>query len=139
MKLTNKGWKLIEINPRMAGGAMNRMIEEAFGYNLAEQTIRLFMGLEPDLSKKQNKAIYTHYLIVGSVGKLLKVSGCDLAKKQVGVLEVYTKAEYGQLVTPPRSMGQRYGYVLAVAESKDQARECALNGAQHIQFYVQPV
>ena len=139
IKLTNKGWKLIEINPRMAGGAMNRMIEEAFGYNLAEQTIRLFMGLEPDLSKKQNMAIYTHYLIVGSVGKLLKVSGCDLAKKQVGVLEVYTKAEYGQLVTPPRSMGQRYGYVLAVAESKDQARECALNGAQHIQFYVQPV
>jgi biotin carboxylase len=139
IKLTNKGWKLIEINPRMAGGAMNRMIEEAFGYNLAEQTIRLYTGLEPDLRKKQNKAIYTHYLIVGSVGKLLKVSGCDLAKEQVGVLEVYTKAEYGQLVTPPRSMGQRYGYVLAVAESKDQARECALNGAQHIQFYVQPV
>lgn len=52
MKLTNKGWKLIEINPRMAGGAMNRMIEEAFGYNLAEQTIRLYTGLEPDLRKK---------------------------------------------------------------------------------------
>lgn len=139
MKLTNKGWKLIEINPRMAGGAMNRMIEEAFGYNLAEQTIRLFTGLEPDLRKKHNKAIYTHYLIVGTVGKLLKISGCDSAKEQTGVLEVYTKAEYGQLVTPPRSMGQRYGYVLAAADSKDRAREYALNGAKQIQFYLQPV
>ncbi|MDQ0972924.1 biotin carboxylase [Neobacillus niacini] len=139
MKLTKKGWKLIEINPRMAGGAMNRMIEEAFGYNLAEQTIRLFTGLEPDLRKKHNRAIYTHYLIVGLVGELLKVSGCESAKKQVGVLEVYTKAKYGELVTPPRSMGQRYGYVLAGGDSKDQARECALNGAQQIQFYVQPV
>jgi hypothetical protein len=115
------------------------MIEEAFGYNLAEQTIRLYTGLEPEVRKKQNKAIYTHYLIVGLVGKLLKVSGCDSAKEQVGVLEVYTKAESGQLVTPPRSMGQRYGYVLAAGDSKDQARECALNGAQQIQFYVQPV
>lgn len=139
IKLTNNGWKLIEINPRMAGGAMNRMIEEAFGYNLAEQTIRLYAGLEPEFIKMQNKAIYTHYLIVGSVGKVLKVTGCDSAKEQVGVLEVYTKAEYGQIVTPPRSMGQRYGYVLAAADSKDQARECAINGAQHIQFYLQPV
>lgn len=139
IKLTNKGWKLIEINPRMAGGAMNRMIEEAFGYNLAEQTIRLYTGLEPDVRKKQNRAIYTKYLIAKSVGKLLKVSGCDSAKEQVGILEVYTKAEYGQLVTPPRSMGQRYGYVLAAADSKDQARECALNGAKQIQFYIQPV
>jgi biotin carboxylase len=139
MKLTNKDWKLIEINPRMAGGTMNRMIEEAFGFNLAEQTIRMYTGLEPDLRKKQNKAIYTHYLIAKSVGTLLKVTGWDSAKEQAGVLEVYTKAEYGQLVTPPRSMGQRYGYVLAAADSKDQARECAMNGAQQIQFYVQPV
>ncbi len=43
LKLTDKGWRLIEINPRMAGGAMNRMIEEAYGFNLAEQTIQLFL------------------------------------------------------------------------------------------------
>ena len=139
MRLTNKGWKLIEINPRMAGGAMNRMIEEAFGFNLAEQTIRLYTGLEPNLRKKQNKAIYTHYLIFGTIGKLVKVSGCDSAKKQTGVLEVYTKGEQGQLVTPPRSMGQRYGYVLAAADTKEKAKECAMKGAQQIQFYVQPV
>ncbi|WHY02168.1 ATP-grasp domain-containing protein [Neobacillus sp. DY30] len=139
IKLTKKGWKLIEINPRMAGGAMNRMIEEAFGYNLAEQTIKVYLGLEPDLRKKHDKAIYTHYIIVHTVGKVLKVSGCESAKEQTGVLEVYTKAEYGQLVTPPRSMGQRYGYVLAAADSKERARECAMKGAQQIQFYLQPV
>jgi phosphoribosylamine-glycine ligase len=139
IKLTNKGWKLIEINPRMAGGAMNRMIEEAFGYSLAEQTIRLFAGLQPELIRKREKAIYTHYLIVGTVGILLKVSGCDTAKEQAGVLEVYTKVENGQLVIPPRSMGQRYGYVLAAADSIHQAKESAINGAQQIQFYLQPV
>lgn len=139
LKLTNKGWRLIEINPRMAGGAMNRMIDEAFGYNLAEQTIRLYAGYEPEFIKKQNKAIYTHYIIVGSIGRLLKVSGCDLAKEQAGVLEVFTKAEEGQIVTPPRSMGHRYGYVIAAADSKDKAKESAIKGARNIQFYLQPV
>jgi biotin carboxylase len=139
MKLTNKGWKLIEINPRMAGGAMNRMIEEAFGVNLAEQTIKLYAGNEPDLIRRQEKAIYAQYLIVSSIGKLLKVSGCDSAEEQAGVIEVYTKAATGQIVTPPRSMGQRYGYVLAAADSKSQARKCAINGAQQIQFYLQPI
>ncbi|MEH6993907.1 ATP-grasp domain-containing protein [Neobacillus drentensis] len=139
MKLTNKGWKLIEINPRMAGGAMNRMIEEAFGVNLAEQTIKLYAGNEPDLIRRQEKAIYAQYLIVSSIGKLLKVSGCDFAEEQAGVIEVYTKAATGQIVTPPRSMGQRYGYVLAAADSKSQARKCAINGAEQIQFYLQPI
>lgn len=139
MKLTNKGWKLIEINPRMAGGAMNRMIEEAFGVNLAEQTIKLYAGKEPDLIRRQEKAIYAHYLIVSSIGRLLKVSGCDSAEEQAGVIEVYTKAATGQIVTPPRSMGQRYGYVIAAADSKSSARECAINGAQQIQFYLQPI
>lgn len=139
MKLTNKGWKLIEINPRMAGGAMNRMIEEAFGVNLAEQTIKLYAGKEPDLIRRQEKAIYAHYLIVSSIGRLLKVSGCDSAEEQAGVIEVYTKAATGQIVTPPRSMGQRYGYVIAAAYSKSSARECAINGAQQIQFYLQPI
>ncbi len=139
MRLTDKGWRLIEINPRMAGGAMNRMIEEAFGYNLAEQTIRLYAGLVPIFTKEHENAVYTHYLIVGSIGELLKVSGCDSAKKQVGVIEVYTKAEQGQIVTPPRSMGQRYGYVLASADTIDQAKKCAINGAHQIQFYLQPI
>lgn len=139
VKLTDNGWKLIEINPRMAGGAMNRMIEEAFGYNLAEQTIRLYAGLEPVFIKKREKAIFTRYLIVDSIGKLLKVSGCDTAKEQNGVLEVYTKTKNGQIVSPPRSMGHRYGYVLAAADSKAQARECAIHGARQIQFYLQPV
>lgn len=80
LKFTDKGWRLIEINPRMAGGAMNRMIEVAYGYNLAEQTIQLFCGHEPNFCRKHENYVYTHYLIIESIGRLLKVSGEELAK-----------------------------------------------------------
>lgn len=139
LKFTDKGWRLIEINPRMAGGAMNRMIEEAYGYNLAEQIIQLYVGKEPDFIRKQEKCIYTHYLIVDTVGKLFKVSGCDIASNKYGVVEVFTKARSGQIVSPPRSMGQRYGYVIAAADSKEHAKDLAIQAAEQIQFYLQPL
>ena len=47
VRYVNGIWKLIEINPRISGGAMNRMIEEAFGINLVEETIKLYLGDEP--------------------------------------------------------------------------------------------
>ncbi|MDF2856773.1 MAG: biotin carboxylase [Neobacillus sp.] len=138
LKLTDKGWRLIEINPRMAGGTMNRMIEEAYGFNLAEQTIRLFCGHEPNFTRKHEKYVYTHYLIIEAIGRLLKVSGEELAKSESGVLEVFTKGKTGQIVTPPRSMGHRYGYVLAAADSRELAKNLAIKAAEKIQFYLQP-
>ena len=45
IRYVNGNWKLIEMNPRISGGAMNRMIEEAFGINLVEETIKLYLGL----------------------------------------------------------------------------------------------
>ena len=44
IRLTKNGWKLIEINPRISGGAMNKMIEAAYGFNLVEETLKIFIG-----------------------------------------------------------------------------------------------
>ena len=63
------------MNPRISGGAMNRMIEEAFGINLVEETIKLYLGYEPNLIRKFEKPIYTHYITIRSCGYLLKVIG----------------------------------------------------------------
>ncbi|RST56898.1 ATP-grasp domain-containing protein, partial [Siminovitchia terrae] len=55
IRYVNGNWKLVEINPRISAGAMNRMIEEAFGINLVEETIRLYLGDEPNLIRKHEK------------------------------------------------------------------------------------
>ena len=54
-RYVNGNWKLIEMNPRISGGAMNRMIEEAFGINLVEETIKFYLGFEPNLIRKFEK------------------------------------------------------------------------------------
>ena len=49
MRLTENGWRLIEINPRISGGAMNNMLKAAFGFDLVEETLKLYLGERPSL------------------------------------------------------------------------------------------
>lgn len=139
IRYVDGAWKLIEINPRISGGAMNRMIEEAFGINLVEETIKLYLGLELNLKRKYENYIYTHYITINSYGNLLKITGRNKAANESGVREVYIKPRKGAMLTPPTSMGHRYGYVMATGATSDEARLNAVNAAGKIKFYLDPM
>ncbi|PGY07770.1 ATP-grasp domain-containing protein [Bacillus sp. AFS031507] len=139
MRLVNGVWKLIEINPRISGGAMNRIIEVGYGINLVEETIQLMLGNEPCLTKKHSKYVYAHYLTVDSKGKLIKVTGKERVSKYPGVEEVYIKPRQGQIVRPPLSMGDRCGYILASSKGKFEAKRIAMRAASEIQFSLDPI
>jgi biotin carboxylase len=139
MRLVNGMWKLIEINPRISGGAMNRIIEVGYGINLVEEIIQLMLGNEPCLTKKHSKYVYAHYLTVDSRGKLIKVTGKDLISQYPGVEEVYIKQRQGQILRPPLSMGDRCGYILASSNFKMDAKRIAREAASKIRFYLDPI
>lgn len=139
MRLVNGSWKLIEINPRISGGAMNRIIEVGYGINLVEETIQLMLGNEPCLTRKHSKYVYAHYLTVDSKGSLIKVTGKNRSSKYPGVEEVYIKPRKGQILRPPISMGDRYGYVLASSDVKDEAIRIAKKAASEIRFELAPI
>ncbi len=139
MRLVNGIWKLIEINPRISGGAMNRIIEVGYGINLVEETIQLMLGKEPRLTRKHSKYVYAHYLTVESRGKLIKVTGKDLASQFPGVEEVFIKPRQGQIVRPPLSMGDRCGYILASSDRKIEAKRMAIRAANRVHFYLDPI
>lgn len=119
----NDVWKLIEINPRISGGAMNDIIEIGHGINLVQETIQLMLGNKPSLNKKHYKYVYTHYLTVKSKGKLIRVTGKNRSSKYPGVEKVYIKPKKGTILKPPTSMGHRYGYVLAASYFKTKAKK----------------
>ncbi|MBB6447639.1 ATP-grasp domain-containing protein [Bacillus benzoevorans] len=139
MRLVNGVWKLVEINPRISGGAMNRIIEVGYGTNLVEETIQLMLGNEPCLTRKHSKFVYAHYLTVDSKGVLIKVTGKNRSSKYPGVEEVYIKPRQGQILRPPLSMGDRYGYVLASSDEKEEAIRIAEKAASEIRFHLAPI
>ncbi|MHC8516641.1 ATP-grasp domain-containing protein [Sporosarcina sp. ITBMC105] len=139
MRYTDLGWKLIEINPRIAGGAMNRMVEEGFGISIVEETIKLFIDEEPDFHKKKMQPVYTSYITLAKTGYLLQMEGAEQAKATPGMIEVHVSAAIGSLMMPALSMGCRYGYVMAKGNSQEEAKNRAEHAANLLTFYLEPI
>ncbi|QFF97655.1 ATP-grasp domain-containing protein [Psychrobacillus glaciei] len=137
IRLAKNGWKLIEINPRISGGAMNKMIQAAFGFSLVEQTLKLLLGESPAILPKHKKYVFTKYIIATKKGILEKVTGKRRAKKSPGVVEVYVKPKKGTLLMPPLSMGHRYAYIIAVGSSLEEAKNLANTAAKEIIFHLE--
>lgn len=136
MRLTTNGWRLIEINPRISGGAMNNMLKAAFGFDLAEETVKLYLGEKPLLVQKHRHFVFTQYVIIEQKGILERVTGKKRARNSPGVVEVYVKPRKGTLLTPPLSMGHRYAYVIAQGSTLEMAKSLAKKAADHIQFHL---
>ncbi|MCM3390582.1 ATP-grasp domain-containing protein [Ureibacillus chungkukjangi] len=136
MRLTQYGWKLIEINPRISGGSMNRMIQAAYGYNLVEETLKMLTGETPSLEKRTNKFSCTKHIIIDKKGVLKKVTGKKAALQIPGIVEVYIKPRKGTLLTPPLSMGHRYAYVIAIGDTMEEAERIAKDAANKIRFHL---
>lgn len=136
LRLSKNGWKLIEINPRISGGAMNKMIQAAFGFNLVEETLKLYLGESPSLKPKCKNYVFTQYLVVTKKGVLEKVTGKKRAKNSPGVVDVYVKPKKGTKLIPPLSMGHRYAYVIATGASMEEAKQFAQNAANEIRFHL---
>lgn len=137
MKKTQSGWKLIEMNPRVSGGAMNRILLEGTGMNYVKEIIKLYLGEEPDLHSSTKRHVYARFLTIDSRGRLLKVTGRNRALNLPGIKEVYIKPKRGTILSVPHSLGDRYAYVVAAAETREEAREHALGAAQEIKFYLE--
>jgi len=136
LRLVNNIWKLIEVNPRISGGAMNRMIKAYCGINLVKETVRLALGEEPNLVKSYSHFVFTQYLTVSSSGILKSVTGRNRALKHPGITEVYIKYIRGSNIGPPSSMGKRCGYVMAIGSSPEEARIRAKTAASEIRFHL---
>jgi biotin carboxylase len=139
MRWTEGEWKLIEINPRISGSAINQMILESTGISLVKETLKLYLGEDLDLTPSKNEYVSAEFITVESQGRLVKVTGKNKAKRIPGVKKVYVKPRKGSVLNPPLSMGDRYAYVLASSSDPLEAKKIAKKAADQIKFYIEPL
>ncbi|KKK39862.1 hypothetical protein WQ57_00780 [Mesobacillus campisalis] len=139
MRWVNGEWKLVEINPRVSGGAMNQILFEGSGINLVQEIIKIHLGEEPDLTHGKLRHVFAQFITVAARGMLLRVTGKNRALSLEGVKEVYVKPRKGAILTPPYSLGDRYAYVIASGESYSEAKETAEMAAKEIKFFMEPL
>jgi biotin carboxylase len=125
LRLTPAGPVLIEINPRLAGGMIPRLISEALGLDVIAQLIAATAGRPGPARPVKNAAAAIRFLVTDEPGRLVAVSGGPAARAVDGVIDVQLTRPPGTDIGPPRSFSDRLGYVIAAAATVSAAARAA--------------
>lgn len=119
--LTKDGPKMVEIGARMGGGCITtHLVPFSTGINMTEATIRTALGETPDIKPKYNRGSAIRF-IIPPIGQVVKISGEREAKNIPGIEDVQIQCKLGQTVGELESGASRIGYVIASAQTPEQA------------------
>lgn len=136
MRYVKGKWRLVEVNPRISGSGMNRIIRIGLGIDLAKEILKYSLKNEVNLTPKHKIHTYAKYKGVSKPGTLLRVTGKERALNSQGVKYVYIKPRKGAYLIPPISLGSRYAYVIATDKNAARAKYNAIRALDNITFHL---
>ncbi|TKV74076.1 ATP-grasp domain-containing protein [Bradyrhizobium elkanii] len=122
LRWTKCGPVVIEVNPRLAGGA--RTVQAAYGIDLVTEHIKLAIGDEWDLRRKHSHTAAWRSLIPDRDGVLDWIDGDTRAAAVPGVTEVKLFVRSKTLIVRNGDYRDSIGYVMAASPS--HARTAAI-------------
>ncbi|KAB1935300.1 ATP-grasp domain-containing protein [Micromonospora sp. ALFpr18c] len=125
LKMTAGGPKLIEINARLGGAQIGRVIRESTGLDLPREVLRMHCGGRPALTPSRQAGAASRYLTASAVGVLDVILGADLAQRVPGVVELDIYARPGMPVRPARSNADVLGHLVVSAPTSAEAARWA--------------
>lgn len=139
LRVTAGGPKIIEVNPRLAGGFIPELVRHASGVDLIAATVARVAGREPDLTPRVTLYASLRFFVAGREGTLAAVAGLEAARAGPGVkgVEIYKAA--GERLSVRGDFRDRVGHVLAVGETPEAARAAAEAAHARVVLEVRPV
>ena len=128
LRLTATGPVIVEVNPRLAGGMITRMVDEATGIDMILHLVAEAAGLGRPQRPLRARAASIRFLLATQSGRLTQIDGVTAARQLPGVVEVGLTCEIGQEVVLRQSFRDRLGYVIAAAEDRAAAARAAAAG-----------
>ena len=132
------GPRLIEVNPRLAGGMIPRMIQEARGIDMIFHVVAKAAGRATAPRPSRSRAAAIRFLVAPHAGRLVEVTGVAAARRVPGVVEVGLTGRPGQDVVLRHSFQDRLGYVIAAAEAGNVAAQAAEDGVRALEARIAP-
>jgi biotin carboxylase len=134
LRWSRAGIRVVEVNPRLAGGMIPRVVEIATGVDLIRHTVARATGLELPLAPAGSGGASIRFLLPSEAGRLAEVSGLDQARRQPGVVDVVLTAGIGQQLNVRNSFQDRFGYLISAGEDG----WIAADRADHAMAFIQP-
>lgn len=133
LRQTDIGPSIIEVNPRLAGGMIPRIVQESTGVDLIFHVVAKAAGRVEPLQADRTCAAAIRFLVADTAGWLSAIHGVDQARQVPGVVEVGITREKNQQIVLRHSFQDRLGYVIASAVDGDTAARAAEDGLRLIE------
>jgi biotin carboxylase len=138
------GVAVVEVAARIPGGQMADLVRHAVGVDLVEVALRQALGEEvPDdvaLPRfRQPLAIRFFTAQPGPlpIGRVTRIGSLDAVLAAEGVVQADTYLQIGETIRPVRRDGDRRGYVIAVADTAEEALRRAESAATRLEVDVE--
>lgn len=121
IRLTKEGPKIVEINPRLGGRFISKMIQDSLGINPIKEVIKLAMGEHLDLSPKFSLGSAWCAITAPKTGILKNILGTEKVLSSSGVEILTINAKVGTRVKKPTNNGDAIGYIYTVGKNSIDA------------------
>ena len=130
--------RIIEINPRLAGGFIPELVRLATGVDLIRRTVQLAAGCPEPRTAAQHRYASTRFILAPCAGILRRVSGIGAAKRVEHVVDVQLYRKPGERIEPRGDFRDRIGHVIAVADQRPAARAAAEHAVRLLRVITEP-
>lgn len=127
VKITGTGPKIVEINPRTAGGYIAEAVEMVCGVNLLECFVSLALGQTPQIRKKETGTVSAcvRFLTPERGGTIERIEGAETIETDPNVAFHEIGECGGKVVGPPIDNAGRLGYIITKDTEGRRAMEYA--------------
>lgn len=139
VRLTSEGPRLIELNPRMGGDYLFELYEHTSGVDIPALDVSLALGEPPRLPVPiiSRGSAALECLLPPRAGRILRVEGATELAADSSYRRVSVKPVAGTIVQAPRDNSDFIGFVVAVDQSGDRARELARRGIARLKVVME--
>jgi biotin carboxylase len=137
--VTPTGPVVVEVAARGGGYRIfSDILVRISGVDPVEAVIDLALGETPNAVPTRRGAAVLRFFNPQGSGMLREVSGVEAAKRIPNILDVVVEARVGQPLRGITRDGERPGYIIAIADTRQQALEAADRAEQTVQFTIDP-
>ena len=124
LMLTEAGPRLIEVNPRLVGAKIPRLVSYGLDRSLHADLIALHLGMwEFGHQEGSTHVAVSRWIVVDQPGVLTHVEVPPTRDPRIRCVEILKKP--GDHVRPPFDNADRIGYVMACGETREEAEQLA--------------
>lgn len=123
IRLTEDGPKIVEINPRLGGRFISKMIQDSIGVHPIKEVIKLSVGEPIDLSPKKSGGAAWCAVTASKTGVLNSILGNERVLSSTGVRILTFNVKIGSKVKKPSDNGDAIGYIYVIGKDANEAKK----------------